>query len=287
MLNNGQYLAEPYARISELRFSPYRAVRHYLCKKQKWPRLLFKYKTYEPIHLKDIVVNSCFYMSSINQLNDPFDSQSNILFDNSGVSRNNYLKSLIKNNKLPYKERARLEKKLHSPTIIQKELQKIRKNIVDKTGIFSFSAESKNLLLWSHYSNSHKGVCLIFDIAQDLDVFVQSLPIEYSKDYPEIQYSENLKGDLIRATFLTKANDWLYENERRIFNLDRAHQKLAFNPKALYGIILGAKSDENDIRLIKDLVAQRDQLGRPKLKIFLSQISDSKYKVVYKRVKNF
>lgn len=166
-------------------------------------------------------------------------------------------------------------------------MQRIRKNIVDKTGIFSFSAESKNLLLWSHYSNSHKGVCLIFDVAQDLDVFVQSLPIEYSKDYPEIQYSENLKGDLVKATFLTKADDWLYENERRIFNLDRAHQKLAFNPKALYGIILGAKSDQNDFQLIRDLIAQRDRLGRPKLKIFLSQVSDSKYKVLYKQIKNF
>jgi len=79
----------------------------------------------------------------------------------------------------------------------------------------------------------------------------------------------------------------LYENERRIFNLDRAHQKLAFNPKALYGIIIGAKSDQNDIQLIKDLVAERDQLGRPKLKIFDSQISDSKYKVVYRKVMNF
>lgn len=287
MLSNGQYLAEPYARISKLRLSSYRVIRHYLCKKEKWPRLLFKYKAYESSHLNDIIVNSCLYMSSISQLNDPFDSQSNIRFDNSGISRNNYLKSLIKNNKVPYKERARLEKKFHSPKIIQTELQKIRKNIVDKTGIFSFSAESKNLLLWSHYSNSHKGVCLIFDVAQDLDVFVQSLPIQYSKDYPEIQYSENLKGDLIKATFLTKADDWLYENERRIFNLDRAHQKLAFNPKALYGIILGAKSDRNDIQLIKDLVAQRNQLGRPELKIFQSQISDSKYKVVYKQVKNF
>ncbi len=286
MLASGQYLAEPYDRISELRTCSYRQIRHYLCKREKWPRLLFKYKTYEPSHLQDIVVESCLYMSSINQLNDPFDSQSNIYFDNSGVSRNKYIRSLIKSHKIPNKERAKPEKRLHSPTIIQNELQRVRKNIVDKTGIFSFSAEARNLLLWAHYANSHKGVCLIFDVAQDIDVFVQSLPIQYSKSYPVIKYSENLKSDLIRATFLTKANDWSYENERRIFNLDRAHQKLSFNPRALYGLIIGAKSDHNDIELIRGLVAKRASLDRPKLKIFHSEISDSKYKVIYRQVKN-
>lgn len=287
MLSNGQYLAEPYIRIFGLRLSPYRVIRHYLCKRENWPRLLFKYKAYDQKHLKDIIVNSCLYMSSVDQINDPFDSQSNLHFDNSGTSRNNYLTSLIKNNKVPYREREKLRNRLQSPEIIQAELQKIRKNIVNNTGFFSFSAESKNLLLWSHYSNSHKGVCLIFDVAQDIDVFVQCLPIKYSKDYPEVKYSENLKGDLINATFLTKADDWAYENERRIFNTDRAHQKLAFSPKALYGIILGAKSDQNDIQLIKDLLVQREKIGGPKLKIFQSYISDSKYKVFYKQIRNF
>ncbi len=280
------YYPEPYDGTANLDKLPYRLLRRYLTIRQKYPRFLYKYKTYKEDHLRDLIVNSLLYMSSNSEFNDPYDCTSNLIFKNSGASRVSYLKHLKQINGIKYKNFKQLEKRLSSPEKIQAELKRARQNIIKNSGIFSFATKSDNLLMWAHYSNSHKGVCLIFDVAQDIDVFIQALPVKYSSEFPTVNHTNLGNKELITKTFLTKSNAWKYEGEHRIINQDRAKQKMFFNPKALYGVILGAKSTSTDIELVKKLLDERSHIDRPTIKVFQSHLGKLSYQLRFHEIKS-
>jgi hypothetical protein len=85
-----------------------------------------------------------------------------------------------------------------------------------KTGILCFSRNWDNLLLWSHYANSHTGVCLGFDIPEggqgennDMDVF-------YQPNKLQIRDPKDVNIDLIVRLCHTKYEGWSYEQEVRM-----------------------------------------------------------------------
>jgi hypothetical protein len=73
--------------------------------------------------------------------------------------------------------------------------------------ITCFSADSKNHLMWSHYADHHKGVCLEFDIA---DLIEHIHPCVYTSEVENL----NLARDDIRLA-LVKNAAWAYEAEWR------------------------------------------------------------------------
>jgi Protein of unknown function (DUF2971) len=86
--------------------------------------------------------------------------------------------------------------------------------------ILCFSRNWDNLLLWSHYGDSHKGVCLGFDILDgepgenyDTDVVYQPnvLPA------PRRDHREDLNEDFANRLLRTKHESWSYEQEVRMF----------------------------------------------------------------------
>lgn len=50
-------------------------------------------------------------------------------------------------------------------SIVQRQIIKF----ISTIGICCFSKRDDNLLMWSHYSQSHKGVCLKFDLQNDFE----------------------------------------------------------------------------------------------------------------------
>jgi hypothetical protein len=87
-------------------------------------------------------------------------------------------------------------------------------------GIICFSKSFENPVLWSHYADSHRGICLGFDIP-DADHHI--FPVKYI-DKP---FKPNLEINGISAVtsssesvyklYISKFNHWLYENEARWF----------------------------------------------------------------------
>ena len=64
-----------------------------------------------------------------------------------------------------------------------------------------------NLLLWAHYSASHTGVCLKFDITKDEDLFALTFAVKYSKDYPKFDYLKE-RDQLVDKAMRTKSIHW-------------------------------------------------------------------------------
>lgn len=273
------FINHPYERTLHLRGADTRAIRRFLSVKNKWERLLYKYKNCNPSHLRNLLVDSYFYMSSRHQLNDPFDIRSRVEFINGGINRKKYLSKIFKDNKVRHKERKLISKRLCSPEYIQEKIKNLLEHALDTTGLHSFATSAKNLLLWSHYADSHKGVCLVYETAKDLDTFIKALPVAYSKSFPVINYTPEIEGELIKKAFLTKACEWQYEKERRIFQKDRAGHYMAFSPCALVGLILGAKISPADEAMVRDLLIEREARRHPPVRLYRAVCQDHEYSV--------
>lgn len=131
-------------------------------------------------------------------------------------------------------------------------------------GILSFSKSWSNPALWSHYGAKHRGMCLGFDLADELIQRVnyvdQRVLAEFQDDVPS-KFNKALRDALL----CTKYAHWKYEEEVRVFvKLQEAipEETLYFYPFSndlkLRKVILGPLCEYgiNDIRkLVTSLYA--------------------------------
>jgi hypothetical protein len=121
-------------------------------------------------------------------------------------------------------------------------------------GIVCFSKSCTDPVLWSHYSDQHRGIALGFDVDDSHCSFVQ-----YQDELIEFGHYLNLKrGDLEKYKFIvkvltTKYTNWRYEEEVRIFVKlpelikDNVHFFTSFDDKLiLKEVIFGARHSETE-----------------------------------------
>jgi hypothetical protein len=84
--------------------------------------------------------------------------------------------------------------------------------------VLCFSRSWSNPVIWSHYAEKHRGVCLGFDVPDDC-----LLEVGYSTGRLEVQLERDLQDDgtvtteFSRKLLTTKFEDWRYEDEVRMF----------------------------------------------------------------------
>ncbi len=214
--------------------------------KNQITQFLFKYRTIDST-LK-LLGNNSLWFSSPKDFNDPFDCQ--IVPDITNTESE--IRNFIKTNTigiLSEQEIDNLASKTHrEPGRWKETIESIYKEIINKTGVCCFAKNETNLLMWSHYSNSHNGVCLKFDVLKDIDLFYYPCPVNYQNNYPV----HNHLGDretIIKDMILTKSLDWKYEDEIRVFKMGQAGL-LSFKKEALVEIIFGCNTNKDDIEKI-------------------------------------
>jgi hypothetical protein len=86
-----------------------------------------------------------------------------------------------------------------------------------QTGLLCFSANWTNPVLWSNYSDKHRGICLGFDLprnrVQQVEYADERILPELADDARPLELSEAQKDVLLR----TKFRHWQYESEHRVF----------------------------------------------------------------------
>lgn len=105
-------------------------------------------------------------------------------------------------------------------------------------------------LMWSHYADNHRGICLEF--SKDNALIEKARPVRYRKTYPEWTPTTAADGPL--DLVLTKSSDWAYEREFRIMGslVDGVPTRLEeelyvpLPENALTGIILGCENRNRD-----------------------------------------
>lgn len=131
-------------------------------------------------------------------------------------------------------------------------------------GVLCLTSDPKNILMWAHYANDHKGLVLGFDTQRLLDMKTgefRGSKIDYKPEFPRLSdYLEavrKMKQGRDEAMFdlfyCRKHRDWEYEKEWRFFS--RApNTTVGFDPRGLMEIIFGWKMSEKSRRVIMKLV---------------------------------
>jgi hypothetical protein len=212
-----------------------------------FPKNLYKFRKLNSV-LDKILINNELKFSSPYEFNDPFDCrikpEINITIED--------LIFFIKKNK-PGISDSEAEKVARANFINKSKFQNEMEQSIEKTmsrsGICCFSKTKSNILLWSHYSEDHKGVCLNFDVLKDPEFFSIPLFIQYQKEYPIFNFIKE-PDQCVSNLIKTKSIDWCYEEEIRI-NKPTGHGLYHFKKESLVEIIFGCQSDDGEIEKIK------------------------------------
>jgi len=92
--------------------------------------------------------------------------------------------------------------------------------ILRRYRVYCLGPDVGNFLMWAHYSDSHKGICLEFSLRND--VMCAALPCEYLDEFPVMKLHSLEDADALRI-LLAKAEPWRYERECRIVAQERKH----------------------------------------------------------------
>jgi hypothetical protein len=139
------------------------------------------------------------------------------------------------------------------------------KNDYDKhTGLLCFSQNWTSPVLWSHYADKHRGICLGFDIKENLLKEVRYIEKRAMVTVGNERSALQVLEDLEKFVLSTKYDHWRYEEEFRYFvslrdtDEDR-ERKLHFRSfgdvLTLTEVILGPYCDlslDDAKRLVKD-----------------------------------
>jgi hypothetical protein len=88
--------------------------------------------------------------------------------------------------------------------------QATRKFLSPHQGLLCFSAGWSDPVIWAHYSDKHKGICLGFEVP---DAFVERVEYEPGR----IPFPESPDQDDMKRMLRTKFANWAYEKEIRMW----------------------------------------------------------------------
>ncbi len=169
----------------------------------------------------------------------------------------------------------------HNPKT-RKLTRRFRDSLNNRTGLLSFSADWTNPVLWSHYANRHKGICLGFDLNRSTVQTVMYEDQRLRAALPDDKDPDTIPIDTQDRLGRTKARDWQYERELRVFvDLARAtiEQGLYFRPFGddlrLAEVILEPRCDR-ELATIAKLVAAT----HPGAVVFKARLAFRSFRVV-------
>jgi len=207
-------------------------------------------------YVKRVFTHSEIYVPKAYDFNDPFDCRFIPSYDgNSEELFKYFIGELEKDGDLNDYNRTDWEQKLkfsineniNNPVFFTEAIKVQCDNLINKLGVFCLSTENKNLLMWSHYSDSHKGFCLQFK-AIFTPFFIESeellQPVIYSNKYPDLNRVRLSDKEFVGRMLLTKSSCWFYENEYRV--IERSFGIKIFPEHLLTGVIFGCQMCDKD-----------------------------------------
>jgi hypothetical protein len=217
---------------------------------KKLPKYVYRMRPVNKF-LFDSLINSQVWFSNPQDFNDPFDCDINMKVENiSQDKRQLYFETHMKNF-FTKNELQKINMLYINDQDFQDLLNKLSKRIIQRKGLACFMSNYENLPMWSSYADSHRGVCLKFDIQEDPEFFGKSKKVMYTKPYPEYNYLKNI-NDFENQMFFTKSSDWSYEGEVRVQKSKKGNYN--FNPKSLKEIIFGCSISEQDKEILIKLM---------------------------------
>ncbi|WPC76102.1 DUF2971 domain-containing protein [Vibrio porteresiae] len=220
---------------------------------------LYKYRKFSEFLIRELCASEIYY-SDPKQFNDPLDC-SPILIDDLPEHKIEDLcvKMLLKNvgkNEADSKIKSfryystqydSLEEQRKSYFYqLKQEIKSQLDNIMKNLGVLSLSGKCDSPLMWSHYADEHRGICLEFDMDGAVDTPCQidyegnrGISTKLIYDYI-VNNSHTAHEQIQNQYFYTKAPEWKYESEWRLLSQSYGSHQIPFK---LSGIYFGMRCD--------------------------------------------
>ncbi len=150
--------------------------------------------------------------------------------------------------------------------------EKLHKSMGSMFGVSCFTENPDNILMWSHYSNKHTGICVEYDFSmlqEEIKAYI--LPVLYTNRRPSFPINRliDFKGqaigekgmikvlpNLLKAQ-LTKSVVWNYENEWRLLGLSPLNANHTIKLPVITKIITGVNISDNNMKAIEKIAEEK------------------------------
>jgi hypothetical protein len=232
-------------------------------------QLIYKYLPFTINSLKLLVNGELWFGVPKNQ-NDPFEGEF-VTKDYYSIPKEQMIKyyyesypELLNENNLQEK----IDEINNNPFVFQRDVYIIlKKRLKEHYGISCFSYVKDNVSMWSHYANSHKGFCVIFDknflnrsIMYPNFMLTGFIDIKYNTKLCEAELilerrSIGFKNE--KEILFQKLSTWKKEKETRLlayYKNPSDERNIRFDKRSISGIIFGEKMCLEDKKTIKNLI---------------------------------
>lgn len=222
----------------------------------------------------DIIAGNRIFYPLPESFNDPFDTQCSFK-KNTVITPSSDAKKIAK--AFPDDE-----------GIMAYELKDVSSNIenfhncLKSFGIVSLAESAADILMWSHYADDHKGICIELERHENnalgnVDV---TRKVVYTKNYPSLS-SKSLLSDAdisssLQRVLYTKSEHWAYENEWRTFKPSGG--KVYPLPGKIKSITFGVRASNMDIEIVRKLIKGSD------IKLYQAQLKQGEFGIKFSKI---
>ncbi|NUP96174.1 MAG: DUF2971 domain-containing protein [Planctomycetaceae bacterium] len=262
------------------------------------PGSLFKYRSIpktpdEQERLRKLIVEGALYHAKQEQLNDPFDCIPVWVHDAGKNVLRDWADQQVTERGFAKHKRSEERDKLLNRASQPGYWDRLWRKMVQNFGVFSASAAWDVALMWAHYADNFRGICVELALKQNYQNTsnIHHLPIK-------VTYSRNRVGLSVRAmlkrqqqgevslqqaaqAFASKSSDWDYEAEWRLirsFRNDLDGRTTHFGAHVVRSVILGPLITPEDEELIRGWVEGVDEAVRARVR--KSRLHETEYRVV-------
>jgi len=231
------------------------------------PARFYKYRslTGSSAHWTETILrkNELFFATR-RHFNDPFDCRPCFVTKATAAQKQKFLYDILKSggyaSSTKLSKLSKLAKALIDHPVYEEALSDAIRHLENRldnhTGILCLSTKPDNILMWSHYADSHRGVCLGFEGENGSCPFPAAKPVHYQPRRAVCNPVLASREEMKRSTLFTKLDTWAYEEEWRVTSGTGSGSK-SFAPQTLKEIILGAKISEESEALVRSWIRWR------------------------------
>src|SRR6218665_156608 len=254
-------------------------------KTENIPIHLYKYRPLYPEkcaqvkHAHDILVRDRIWVAKPDSLNDLHELKFNLVWNPERSRVNEWAEDGLR--QLTPAEQLRFEDILSEP-ISKSMTENIRAEMRRAGGVFCASQDPRNVPMWAHYADNHRGICIQYETTED-ELFLLAQKVQYTPQLPIMRVPSN--PDRHPDYYRYKSPEWAYEREWRVTILCNSGLSVTVRPSTISGVIFGVRADPATVKVVSELRAERVALGKPAFKLYRAKPHDDRYGVAITRMK--